>query len=263
MSAGFQEKRWEGWHKANAISMSSYCQARGRYELALELCEIGTEWYEREVVNNARLGDTNDHGKPFTQFLEEYRQRLADLQFLLATRSRLLETLNGFADGIERDRLKAMVKHEGSTSFGVICNQLARGGWLRQQKIGKKHTVYPERTAPVSDDEFVCTEMRAPDETNRPTAMTDASEVGVEIREDNELVDSGPIVGRPINGDGTAPTTEEIDAEVKKWIAGEPSKLTVKVKTPRAPYKPEIGSDDEYEWSSEEDRLEYEREYGG
>ena len=58
------------------------------------------------------------------------------------------------------------------------------------------------------------------------------------------------------------PTREEIDAEVKKWIAGEPSKLTVKNVKPRAPHKPEIGSDDEYEWSSEEAKLEYEREHG-
>jgi hypothetical protein len=58
------------------------------------------------------------------------------------------------------------------------------------------------------------------------------------------------------------PTTEEIDAEVKKWIAGKPSRLTVKSVKPRAPYKPDIGPDDEYEWSSEEARLEYEREYG-
>lgn len=57
------------------------------------------------------------------------------------------------------------------------------------------------------------------------------------------------------------PTREEIDIEVKKWIAGEPSKLTVKVAKPRAPYKPDIGGDD-YEWSSEEARLEYEREHG-
>ena len=60
-----------------------------------------------------------------------------------------------------------------------------------------------------------------------------------------------------------APTKEEIDAEVKKWIAGEPSKLTVKNVKPRAPHKPEIGNDDEYEWSSEEARIEYEREHGG
>ena len=58
------------------------------------------------------------------------------------------------------------------------------------------------------------------------------------------------------------PTREEIDVEVKKWIAGKPSRLTVKVKGPRAPFRPDIGSDDEYEWSSEETRLEYEREHG-
>jgi hypothetical protein len=144
------------------MQFSSYCQARGRYELAHELLEIGTEWYEREVVNKAPLGDTNDYGKPFTEFLEEYRQRLAELGLLLVTRSRLLETLNGLAGGIDREKLKTVVKHDGSTAFGVICNQLARGGWLRQEKTGKKYTIHPESTVPASDELFVSKEIPPP-----------------------------------------------------------------------------------------------------
>ena len=34
----------------------------------------------------------------------------------------------GHAGEIDRDKLKNLLKHEGSTAFGVICNQLARGG---------------------------------------------------------------------------------------------------------------------------------------
>lgn len=45
-----------------------------------------------------------------------------------------------------------------------------------------------------------------------------------------------------------APTTEEIDAEVKKWIAGEPSKLTVKKKYAKA-HEPEFVLPEGYEWS--------------
>jgi hypothetical protein len=198
MSAGFQDQRWQGWHLASAMWMSSYCLARGRYELALELWAIGTEWYEREVANNASLGDTNDYGKPFRQFLEEFRQRLAEFPLLLVTRSRLLETLNGFAGGIDRNKLKAMVKHEGSSTFGVICNQLARGGWLRQEKIGKKYTVYPESTAPVSDELFVSKQLRAPEENDRSMAMSDESAASFEIPEGYELVESDPIVSRPM-----------------------------------------------------------------
>ena len=43
-----------------------------------------------------------------------------------------------------------------------------------------------------------------------------------------------------------APTKEEIDAEVQKWIKGEPSKLTVKNVKPRAP-EPEIELPEDYE----------------
>lgn len=50
-----------------------------------------------------------------------------------------------------------------------------------------------------------------------------------------------------------APTREEIDAEVKKWIAGEPSKLTVKNVKPRVSV-PKFELPEGYEWSSDDDR---------
>lgn len=50
-----------------------------------------------------------------------------------------------------------------------------------------------------------------------------------------------------------APTREEIDAEVKKWIAGEPSRLTVKVKKERAPM-PKFELPEGYKFSSDDDR---------
>ena len=53
-----------------------------------------------------------------------------------------------------------------------------------------------------------------------------------------------------------APTTEEIDAEVKKWIAGEPSKLTVKAVKPRKPV-PDFELPEGYEWSSEDSALDH------
>jgi len=43
-------------------------------------------------------------------------------------------------------------------------------------------------------------------------------------------------------------TREEIDKEVKKWIAGEPSRLTVKKKYAKAP-EPEFELPEGYEWS--------------
>jgi hypothetical protein len=53
MSSRFQEGRWRDWYEANAMELSTFCLARGRYEVARELHAIGTECYEREVVNKA------------------------------------------------------------------------------------------------------------------------------------------------------------------------------------------------------------------
>jgi hypothetical protein len=199
MSAHFQDARWRSLSVFNAMQLSSYCQARGRYELAHELHGIGTEWYERNMISKSLPGEVNDHGKPISQFLEEYKRQLAEFPLLLDTRSRLLESLNGLAGGIDRDKLKTVVKHDGSTTFGVICNQLARGGWLRQEKTGKKYTIYPESTAPTSDELFVSKEILPPPESNDGgTDNAGASEMSDEIPEGYELFDSDPIVRKPM-----------------------------------------------------------------
>ena len=76
----------------------------------------------------------------------------------------------------------------------MICNQLARGGWIRQEKAGKKYTIYPESTAPVSDELFVSQEIPTPEENDGPIVNTDESAVSDEIPEDEELVESDPVV---------------------------------------------------------------------
>jgi hypothetical protein len=114
----------------------------------------------------------------------------------------LLENLNGRGEGIDREKLKALVKHEGSTAFGVICNQLAKGGWLRQEKNGKKYTLYPESTAPASDELFVSQEIPAPDLDERPIEEQLAESADMadtnEIPEGWELWEGDPIIRKPM-----------------------------------------------------------------
>jgi hypothetical protein len=198
MSAQFQEQRFRRWYELNATEQSSYCNARGRYELAHELHAIHTEWYEREVVNKGHLGETADDGKPFKQTLEEYRQRLAEFPLLVVTRSRILECLNGLSAGIDREKLKTVAKHEGSTAFGVICNQLARGGWIRQEKTGKQFMIYPANNPPANDDVFISTELPPPKDLDDPTAVIHQTQASEEIPEGYEYVEADPIVHRPM-----------------------------------------------------------------
>ena len=145
------------------MELSAFCLTRGRYELAGDLLAIVTEWYEGEVVNKAWPRDTSADPKRYRQVLAQYEERLAELQLLVATRSRVLESLNDNAGGIDRDKLESRLKHDGSTVFGVICDQLARGGWLRQEKTRTSFMLYPTATPPPSDDVFVRQELPTPE----------------------------------------------------------------------------------------------------
>jgi hypothetical protein len=201
MSSHFQDARWREVLEFSALGLSSYCLARGRYELAHELHAIGTESYERAILNKELPDKANDDGKRPSQFLEEYKQRLAEFPLLVATRSRLLESVIGRAEGIDRDKLKTAVKHEGSTAFGVICNQLARGGWIRQEKTGKKYTIYPESTVPISDELFISKEMPIPDENNPPVEDIYDPGASHETPEGYELIGSDPIIRKPMTAE--------------------------------------------------------------
>ena len=141
------------------MGLSTHCLARGRYELAGELHAIGTEWYEREVVKKREPGDTAKDRKYYRLVLADYKAHLAEFPLLVATRSRFLEELKKHPEGIDRSKFKDEVRHQGSSAFGVICNQLARGGWIRQEKDGKRFNLYFEKQAPVSDDVFIKTEL--------------------------------------------------------------------------------------------------------
>jgi hypothetical protein len=58
----------------------------------------------------------------------------------------------------------------------------------------------------------------------------------------NGFLEIGPLEGRverEFSAIHRQPTREEIDAEIKKWMAGQPSKLTVKPDRPRPEPEPE------------------------
>jgi len=141
------------WYSVNAIELSKFCLARGRYEVANELHELGTEWYERFA--KPEPGATREDHQCYRDVLASYKDYFSEFPLLIETRDRLLTALRNHPQGIDRDKLKREVTHKGVTTFGVICNQLERGGWLRQTKAGKKYTLHSERISPASDEVFV------------------------------------------------------------------------------------------------------------
>ncbi len=123
------------------------------HEVARELHELGTESYAR-LAKPERGATRLDHQR-YREVLASYKDYLPEFPLLIEMRDRLITALRNHPQGIDRNKLKGEVTHKGVTAFGVICNQLERGGWLRQEKAGKKYTLYPEKVPPASDEIFV------------------------------------------------------------------------------------------------------------
>jgi len=153
------------------MQLSKYCLARGRYEIAEEFHRVGTQWYEEHVIRTCEP----EFRKQFREVLAAYKAFMPEFAVLITTRQKILEYLNAHSEGIDRNGLKKTVGHSGVTSFGVICNQLNRGGWLRQEK-GAKNRLFPPSSPPASDKAFIKNEIPTPDdpkrraETARPVA---------------------------------------------------------------------------------------------
>lgn len=163
---------WQDWYAVNAMSLAGHCRARGRYELALELHDIGTEWYERNVVLKREPGDTAADRKNYREVLAGYKAARPEFALLIATRPRLIESLGKHQGGVDRNALKREIGHQGATTFGTICNQLERGGWIRQQKEGKKYNLLPALSTVSSDEKFVASEIPTPAELRRKADAT-------------------------------------------------------------------------------------------
>ncbi len=163
MPTYFRGGEQSDWYAVNAMELSKFCLARGRYEIAYELHLIGTENYERTVVLKPDPGDSPDDRDRYREVLASYNDHLSEFPKLFETKIRLLAALSDHPQGIERGKLNSEVKHAGATTFGVICNQLAKGGWLRQEKTGNRYMLYPEGTPPMSDEDFAKRELPTPD----------------------------------------------------------------------------------------------------
>ncbi len=110
------------------------------------------------------------------------------------------------------------------TEHCTDCPPLAALGW---QPVGSLPDIGDSECGPLCLCHFEYSDQAAVPEIKKPKpTKPDTRPKGV---------------GEPVNPPAKAeviqpkPTTAEIDAEVKKWIAGKPSRLTVKVKYPRAP----------------------------
>lgn len=145
----------------NGNAFGEKASSHGRYEVAAALHAMGTKYYADHVVQGMP-GDPPERLERFQQHLQSLREKTAEFPLLIETRARLMQALAAHPDGIDRDDLKKEVGHPGKTTWGVICNQLARGGFIHQEAQGKKYILRPTSAAPVSNEVFLQTVIPAP-----------------------------------------------------------------------------------------------------
>ena len=76
------------WHSVNAMGLSKFCLAHGRYEVASELHELGTEWYERFAKPEG--GATASDRAVYRDVLKSYKDFFPEFALLIETKDRLL-----------------------------------------------------------------------------------------------------------------------------------------------------------------------------
>lgn len=145
----------------NGNAFSDKARAQGRYEIASAFHQIGTEWYASNVVHGMP-GDSEERLESFREHLRELQEAAPELRRLIEVRGKILEALSRHINGIERDLLKKELNYEGKTSWGVLCNQLARGGWLEQSEQGRKKMLKPVLEAPITNQQFLDSTIPAP-----------------------------------------------------------------------------------------------------
>lgn len=128
-------------------------RADGRYEVAEAFHEIGTQNYLTDVVGNrANAPMTLEQQEQFEAYHTYLVEYMPEYQHLIQTRKKIIVYLSEHSEGIQRDKLKSILGgHDGSTKWGVICNQLDRGGFIRQE--GK--IVFPATVIPPTNAEYL------------------------------------------------------------------------------------------------------------
>jgi len=141
--------------EVNAIDYAVKCERRGRYELALQFQKIGANWYEHNVVRKPSPYETAEEKKRFREYLREYKGKIKIYPHLSLIRDDIIIKLRNYPNGIERKDLMTLVEYKGLINFGAFCNQLEKGGWIKQIKRGKKIIVISSENKMIDDADFL------------------------------------------------------------------------------------------------------------
>jgi len=159
----------EPWRQAddpNATAYATKCFARGRYEIALAFREASVGSFEKALKRMKSPMDSPQDIQRARQVLSDQKTSLKEFKEeipkLIASRARLLTLLRENPQITERNEVGKLVMHTGTTTFGVICNQLARGNWLIQTMEGNNFHLKYSIGGIVSNERFLMTEIDPP-----------------------------------------------------------------------------------------------------
>jgi hypothetical protein len=162
----FSIEPWRRTDDPNGKGYFTYCRARARYEIALQFLKLNVESFERAVKRMKLPADSREEIQDARQTLQDEKDDLkafsSEFPLLIEARERIVTLLACKPEGIERNALRKTLGYRGRTSIGVICNQLDKGGWLEQTKIGSKFLLRFVELAPVTNGEFLKPEISPP-----------------------------------------------------------------------------------------------------
>ncbi|HEX2863357.1 MAG TPA: hypothetical protein VHN99_02205, partial [Deinococcales bacterium] len=134
--------------------LAHHAEARARYEVASGLYKIYAAGYKRTVVNVLSDLDTPEERQRFRDIYDGTVEWASAIYRAAKARDLACKFLAARPEGIHRKELQRLVPLDLDMKWGVFCNQLARGGWVLQDKAGSDYLLRP--APPVeSDQDFV------------------------------------------------------------------------------------------------------------
>jgi hypothetical protein len=159
----------EPWRKAddpNGKESFTYFRARARYEIELEFLILSVESFERSIKRMRPPADSREEIEYARQSLRDVKEELGEFSrectMLIETRGRIIAALASKPEGIERSLIKKTMSYRGRTPIGVICNQMSKGCWALQTKLGNRFLLRFAESPPVSNREFLAREISPP-----------------------------------------------------------------------------------------------------
>lgn len=70
-------------------------------------------------------------------------------------RNDIINKIKSYPNGIVHNDLITLIEYKGFINFGAFCNQLEKGGWIKQIRKGRRIIVMPSDKKIINDENFL------------------------------------------------------------------------------------------------------------